>query len=313
MQDPTWWAVALSESVTGDKPLAVVCDQEELVLFRDASGVALALEDRCPHRRVPLSLGCVKPNGLQCAYHGWTFDGSTGACTAIPNLSETEQVPARYGARAFHVAEASGFVYAWLGPDAPAVAPPDDRPQAPEREVTGSAVLPIDFDEYLAAMLDGPQVLLGFDGILVTDFYLGDPNREQDHLILDRGAVWKGKLPPPAFVTDHPLIVRTAVPLAGGSITVELLTADERPLATVRISAVAHRRGTTGVCWRGREHANHLAGAPLRWRAARAMGIPLIRMFTTLDGKAFADLLTGPSEELRTVRSEQPAVLRLAG
>ena len=65
-----------------------------------APGLALALEDRCPHRRVPLSLGEVKDGRLQCGYHGWTFDGASGACTAIPHLTADERVPARYGARA---------------------------------------------------------------------------------------------------------------------------------------------------------------------------------------------------------------------
>ncbi|MDB5868722.1 MAG: rieske [2Fe-2S] domain protein, partial [Polaromonas sp.] len=81
MNKPTlstsWWACALSGSVNDKKPLAVVCNGEALVLFRNAAGEAFALEDRCPHRRVPLSLGTVKPGGLQCGYHGWTFDGAS--------------------------------------------------------------------------------------------------------------------------------------------------------------------------------------------------------------------------------------------
>ena len=33
-----WWATALCESVSGEKPLAVVCNGEALVLFRNAAG-----------------------------------------------------------------------------------------------------------------------------------------------------------------------------------------------------------------------------------------------------------------------------------
>ena len=100
MSSSTWWASALSEAVNGEKPLPVVYDGEELVLFRNTKGQALALEDRCPHRRVPLALGCVVGDAVQCGYHGWIFDGTTGACTAIPNLHADERVPPRYAARA---------------------------------------------------------------------------------------------------------------------------------------------------------------------------------------------------------------------
>jgi nitrite reductase/ring-hydroxylating ferredoxin subunit len=312
MHEQAWWAVALTESVTGDRPLAAVCAGHELVLFRDASGRAVALEDRCPHRRVPLSLGCIKPDGLQCAYHGWTFDGATGDCTAIPNLGTGERVPARYGAIAYHVAEAAGFVHVWLGADEPAEAPPagDYRPSG--REVTGSAIVGVAHDEYLAAMLDGPQVLLGFDGIEITDFFLGDAQRDGDHLVLDRGAVWRGSLPGPAFVTDHPLLLRTAVPLRGGLIRVELLSADETPVATLHIGSGRHRRGTTGLCWRGFAHDLSPASAPRRWRLARAAGRPLLRVFDRFDGAAFAALLAEPSQQLRAVRYGVEVPLRFA-
>ena len=56
----TWWAVALSEEVTGEKPLSVDIGDRPVVLWRDLKGQARALEDRCPHRRAPLSLGCIR-------------------------------------------------------------------------------------------------------------------------------------------------------------------------------------------------------------------------------------------------------------
>jgi phenylpropionate dioxygenase-like ring-hydroxylating dioxygenase large terminal subunit len=55
-----------------------------LVVFRIA-GRAQALVDRCPHRNVPLSQGRTTSIGVQCAYHGWTFDGA-GACRHVPAL-----------------------------------------------------------------------------------------------------------------------------------------------------------------------------------------------------------------------------------
>ena len=41
-------------------------------------------DDRCPHRLAPLSDGRIDQWGrLQCAYHGWCFNGS-GNCKFIP-------------------------------------------------------------------------------------------------------------------------------------------------------------------------------------------------------------------------------------
>ena len=72
--ESTWWAVARSEEVTGDKPLSVDIGDRPVVLWRDLKGIARALEDRCPHRRAPLSLGCIRKEGwIQCGYHGWSY------------------------------------------------------------------------------------------------------------------------------------------------------------------------------------------------------------------------------------------------
>ena len=87
--DSTWWALARSEEVTGDKPLSVDIGDRPVVLWRDLKGQARALEDRCPHRRAPLSLGCIRKEGwIQCGYHGWSYDGETGRVREIPNPEE---------------------------------------------------------------------------------------------------------------------------------------------------------------------------------------------------------------------------------
>ena len=64
-----WWILARSEEVTGKKPLSVDIGDQPIVMWRDNQGVVRALEDRCPHRRAPLSLGCIRDNGwIQCTY-----------------------------------------------------------------------------------------------------------------------------------------------------------------------------------------------------------------------------------------------------
>src|SRR6185437_5366711 len=47
------------------------------------AGKVLALENRCPHRNLPLSEGRLIGDTLECGYHGMVFDCS-GACTHLP-------------------------------------------------------------------------------------------------------------------------------------------------------------------------------------------------------------------------------------
>src|SRR5260221_8149804 len=113
---PRWWPLALSAEITSQGPTARRCGDQEYVLFRDHEGAAHALDDRCAHRRVPLSLGRVTDKGaLQCGYHGWCFDGASGQCVAITTLDPTERVPARYKVPAFAVQERDGLLYVWTG------------------------------------------------------------------------------------------------------------------------------------------------------------------------------------------------------
>ncbi len=60
-----WYAAALSGEVT-DKPFARQLLGENIVLFRTAEGIG-AVEDRCPHRFAPLSLGKVQGRASNAA------------------------------------------------------------------------------------------------------------------------------------------------------------------------------------------------------------------------------------------------------
>ena len=300
----SWWALALSEQVKSGKGFAVVCEGEQIALFRDATGTVFALEDRCPHRRVLLSPGPVVAGGLQCPYHGWTFDGASGQCTDIPNLRRDEPIGAKYAVSAYPARESHGFVHVWRGSGAPDAILPTAVYTPRGRETTGSAVVSLALSHYLDVMLDGPECLLSFAGVQITDFFLGNPRRENGFLTLDRGAVWKGKGAGPAFVRDHPLLVRSRVPLAGGLVTVTLLSADEEELVTVLIAASENRRGTTSLCWRGFRHAQAMPGMPLKTRCAQALGQAAFEVFAQIDGTAIAALEVAPSLERQCERHD---------
>lgn len=102
---PGWWPVALTSEIT-HHPKAFRLGNRDLALYRDLGGVVRAVDDSCPHRRLPLSMGRLTEDGhLQCGYHGWCFDGETGKCTKIPNLREDEKIPGAIRIDAFSTAE----------------------------------------------------------------------------------------------------------------------------------------------------------------------------------------------------------------
>jgi phenylpropionate dioxygenase-like ring-hydroxylating dioxygenase large terminal subunit len=107
-----WYAVARSAEVQ-DKPLGVVLWQQPIALYRDSSGQIHALSDRCPHRFVKLSRGAVIGNDVECAYHGWRFNG-TGHCTAVPYLGEKQKL-STCQIRSYPVREQDGFIWVFPG------------------------------------------------------------------------------------------------------------------------------------------------------------------------------------------------------
>ena len=82
-----------------------------LVVWRTESGILSVLEDRCPHRLVPLSKGTVAGDVLRCIYHGAEI-GSDGRCALIPgnaDVSKTDPV------RCFAAVERHGGIWVWMG------------------------------------------------------------------------------------------------------------------------------------------------------------------------------------------------------
>src|SRR5215469_14703598 len=64
-----WYPVAESSSVRKKGTFAATFAGERIALYRGESGAVYALEDRCAHRQVPLSMGVVEGDTLRCCYH----------------------------------------------------------------------------------------------------------------------------------------------------------------------------------------------------------------------------------------------------
>jgi phenylpropionate dioxygenase-like ring-hydroxylating dioxygenase large terminal subunit len=119
-----WYPLAWSEELRPGKVIARRLMGEPVALYRSAPKTRpsrlFALEDRCAHRQVPLSMGVVQGEGLRCGYHGWAYDGVSGRCTDVPYLGK-ERLP--NGVRSYPVAEVDGMIFVF----------PGDRALAPAR------------------------------------------------------------------------------------------------------------------------------------------------------------------------------------
>jgi nitrite reductase/ring-hydroxylating ferredoxin subunit len=121
MPRAAWYLACASHQLT-EHPIAVTLFGEAIVLYRGAEGVPAALQDRCPHRGVALSLGQVEEGRIACAYHGWRF-GRDGRCGHIPSLTESRDVPPGAAVRAYPAREQDGQVWLWTGEDQPSSGP----------------------------------------------------------------------------------------------------------------------------------------------------------------------------------------------
>ncbi|MGD1885296.1 MAG: Rieske 2Fe-2S domain-containing protein [Paracoccaceae bacterium] len=125
-----WYVAGWSaEFVNAVQPIEIV--GIPLVFFRDSGGTLHALEDRCPHRLLPLSKGKLIDDAIQCGYHGMTFDGS-GTCVRVPGQTNT---PKSANVPAFPVEERHGIVWVWMGD--PAAADPATIFDIPELSQEG--------------------------------------------------------------------------------------------------------------------------------------------------------------------------------
>jgi phenylpropionate dioxygenase-like ring-hydroxylating dioxygenase large terminal subunit len=105
-----WYVAAWDHEVTA-APLARTLLCEPVVLYRTGDGTAVALEDRCCHRALPLSMGKVIGDRLQCGYHGLEFDKG-GVCVKVPGQTH---IPPGAAVRAYPTVERWKYIWIWMG------------------------------------------------------------------------------------------------------------------------------------------------------------------------------------------------------
>jgi vanillate O-demethylase monooxygenase subunit len=110
----SWYCLGRSNEFSAEKLTGhTVCDRP-MVAWRTRSGEVVVYDDRCAHKRFPLSKGRLMPDGtLECAYHGMRYDTS-GKCVMIPS-HPTGPISPRAVVNAFPAIEQDGVVWVWPG------------------------------------------------------------------------------------------------------------------------------------------------------------------------------------------------------
>ena len=134
----------------------------DLVAYRGESGTVRLFDAHCPHLGAHLGFGGeVRGDDLVCPFHGWRYDGETGANVEIPYSART--CFPKVSLRSWSVDEHCGVVYFWhdangLDPQWPAPRPieslEDFFPTHPEGERTWKLQL---FPQFIP---DGDPVLV---------------------------------------------------------------------------------------------------------------------------------------------------------
>jgi len=104
------WYVACTPDEIDGKPLGRKICGEPIVFYRGKDDRVAALEDFCPHRGAPLSLGFVRDGTLVCGYHGLEM-GCDGKATGMPG----QRVRGFPAIRSYPTIERYGFVWVWPG------------------------------------------------------------------------------------------------------------------------------------------------------------------------------------------------------
>ncbi len=117
MLEGFWYIAGESVAVRTGRPLAAMLCNQPLVLFRAGRGRVHALENRCPHKGVPLSSARQEGDSLRCPFHGWRFT-SSGECVEVPAIGNAAHpLPASACVKTFPVEEQDGWVWVYIGSD----------------------------------------------------------------------------------------------------------------------------------------------------------------------------------------------------
>lgn len=178
------WYCAATAAELGTAPLGRIFLGEPVVLYRKADGSVVALEDRCCHRRAPLSKGKVEGDNIRCGYHGFLYDGA-GRVIWVPGQ---DKVPPGARVRAYPLVEKHGFAWIWMGDPAlaDAAAIPDFHWNDDPAWASVCDRLPVSADYFL--LVDNLMDLSHVSFLHAAT--IGSPDDRNPELAWERGPDW---------------------------------------------------------------------------------------------------------------------------
>ena len=124
-----WYVAGLSYEFKTNTVTGHTIAGRSIVIWRTKEGEVLAFDNRCAHKRFPLSEGRLMEDGtLECAYHGLRYN-QKGKCVLIPSQPGGE-IPKQAKTNPFPIIEQDGMV--WIWPGDPTRCKDRDPPRTPE-------------------------------------------------------------------------------------------------------------------------------------------------------------------------------------
>jgi phenylpropionate dioxygenase-like ring-hydroxylating dioxygenase large terminal subunit len=154
-----WYVAGLAKEFEAGKLIGQVVAEKPIVLWRTGEGAVAAFDDRCCHKRMPLSAGrFIAPDLLECTYHGLCYD-QTGRCVRVPSHPDGH-IPPEARLRPVPLIEQDGLVWVWPGD--PAKASSARPPRLPEladdgwdsADVNGPMLVPANYMLLIENLLD---------------------------------------------------------------------------------------------------------------------------------------------------------------
>ena len=112
----TWidnrWYVAAWDFEVDRAPLARTICGEPVMLYRRLDRQIVAMQDACPHRLLPLSMGIKEGDSIRCRYHGLLI-GSDGRAEEMP--LRNDPVNRSICVKTYPVVERHRYVWIWIG------------------------------------------------------------------------------------------------------------------------------------------------------------------------------------------------------
>lgn len=110
-----YWYPVMREDQLGSKPESLVLFGKRIMFYRDR-GQVYALQDRCPHRGIRISIGKQEfPGTFTCRYHGWTFDLKTGNLEAALTDGPDSPMRGQMQVRSYPVRVLAGLIWIYNG------------------------------------------------------------------------------------------------------------------------------------------------------------------------------------------------------